>query len=118
MCNPEQFVSEYTGMSASHFIQYGARYRAGHLFKIAAGLIAAILVCSQAKAQNLYFSDGASGWARNLGSIYKITPDGTKSTFASGLSGPLGMAVDSAGNLLVAHSPGVGESTGGIWKYT
>ena len=47
-------------------------------------------------------SDGYSGLARNLGHIYKITPDGVPSTFASGLNGPLGLAFDSAGNLFVA----------------
>src|SRR5205807_10040380 len=36
------------------------------------------------------------------GTIYKFTPDGTQSTFASGLSGPFGLAFDRAGNLFAA----------------
>ena len=48
-------------------------------------------------ANNLFAVD--QGWPV---SIVKITPDGTKSTFASGLSSPGGVAVDSAGDLFVA----------------
>ena len=35
----------------------------------------------------------------NSGKIYKFAPDGTQSTFATGLIGPRGLAFDSAGNL-------------------
>jgi sugar lactone lactonase YvrE len=44
--------------------------------------------------------------------IYKFTPDGTQSTFASVLS-PIGLAFDSAGNLFVADS-----SVNRIYKFT
>jgi DNA-binding beta-propeller fold protein YncE len=44
-----------------------------------------------------------SGDARNGGGfIYEYTPNGVQSTFASGLSRPRGLALDSLGNLLVA----------------
>ena len=35
------------------------------------------------------------------GNIYKITPAGLRTTFASGLDRPTGLAFDSAGNLFV-----------------
>ena len=49
-------------------------------------------------ANNLFVVN--QGWPV---SIVKITPDGTKSTFASALSSPGGLAVDSAGDLFVAE---------------
>src|SRR4029434_320207 len=44
--------------------------------------------------------DGAPG--NGVGCIYKYTPNGVRSTVASGLSRPRGLAFDSAGNLFVA----------------
>ena len=64
------------------------------------------------RAGNLFYSD--------LTSIIKATPDGTKTTFASGLGRPLGIAFDAAGNLFVADfvdnaiykfTPDAGRST-------
>src|SRR5436309_9489492 len=62
-----------------------------------AWLGAAILFCSSAPAQSqdLYVSNSG-------GPIYRFTPGGVQSTFASGLSSPEGLAFDSAGNLFVA----------------
>src|SRR6266478_1569956 len=48
-------------------------------------------------------------------SILKLTPDGTKSTFASGLS-PYDVASDSSGNLFVSVS--VGGAGSSILKFT
>ena len=45
--------------------------------------------------------------------IYKITPDGTKSLYASGLDYPGGLAFDSAGNLYVADG-----FSGKIYEFT
>src|SRR6266704_2650798 len=75
---------------------------ARHLFSRAVCLGAVVLICSSAPAQNLFVSDGFS----DSGNIYKFTPDGVQSTFASGLnasgtSGPGVLAFDSAGNLFV-----------------
>ena len=89
-------------MNAPPFTQFYAPNFACHLFTRIASLVTAILICSQVEAQNLYVSDAYSG-------IYEIAPDGTVSTFATGLGG--GMAFDSGGNLFVAHN-------GGIWKFT
>src|SRR5215468_6077008 len=47
------------------------------------------------------------------GSIFKFTPNGTKTTFASGLGNPEGLVFDSAGNLFEAD---FGTDT--IFKFT
>ena len=56
---------------------------------------------------DLYESDYGSG------NIYEFTPGGTRSTFASGLNGPLGLAFNSAGNLFEAD-----QGTGHIYEFT
>src|SRR5438552_3284745 len=78
---------------------------ARHLFSGAVCSAAVILICSSAAAQNLFMSDGYSGISHTLGNIYKFTPNGASSTFASGLDGPEGLAFDSAG-ILFASFPG------------
>jgi glucose/arabinose dehydrogenase len=40
------------------------------------------------------------------GNIYKFTPGGVRSTFATGLAGPWGLAFNSAGDLFVANPGG------------
>src|SRR6266513_207075 len=65
-----------------------------HLISRIVCLGAVILVCSSAPAQNLFVSSDAAG-----GNIYEFTPNGVRSTFASGLAGAL--AFDKAGNLFV-----------------
>src|SRR4029077_9258918 len=70
-----------------------------------------ILSCARAPAQNLFMSDGYSGTSEDLGHIYKFTPTGASSAFASGLDGPEGLAFDSAGNLFMA-------AEGNIYKFT
>jgi sugar lactone lactonase YvrE len=42
----------------------------------------------------------------NPGSIVRITPDGTKTTFATGLNGPWGVAFDGTGNLFETDNNG------------
>jgi len=49
-----------------------------------------------AHAQNLYVSANAPGGNHK---IFEYTPDGTQSTYASGLDNPRGLALDSIGNL-------------------
>ena len=62
---------------------------------------------ARAAAGDLYETDFLSG------SVFRFTPAGIKSTFASGLTKPSGIAFDSHGNLFVAEF-----STGQILKFT
>ena len=62
---------------------------------------------ARAAAGDLYEADFGSG------SVFRFTPAGVKSTFASGLVKPSGVAFDSHGNLFVAEF-----STGQILKFT
>jgi NHL repeat. len=50
---------------------------------------------------NLFVSAGPFAQGQDL--ILKVAPNGTGSTFATGLYGPRGVAVDSSGNLFVAE---------------
>ena len=75
-----------------------------YLFGRAICLGALSLVCSSAPAQNLFVSSDAAG-----GNIYEFTPNGVRSTFASGVAGAL--AFDKAGNLFVSDR-------GNIYKIT
>src|SRR6516162_5987223 len=80
--------------------------RMGHLARSVAWFGAMVLICASALAQDLFVSANDS----NGGYIYKFTWDGVRSTFASGLSNPQGLAFDNAGNLFVADS-------GSIYKF-
>src|SRR5262249_1401767 len=66
---------------------------AGHLFARVACFGGVILICSSAPAQSLFVSSDAGP------NIYEFTPNGVRSTFASGVAGPL--AFDKIGNLFV-----------------
>jgi DNA-binding beta-propeller fold protein YncE len=73
---------------------------------------AALVLCfipvdGRAAAGDLYVTDTAGG------EILKFTPTGSKSTFASGLAGPKGLAFDRGGNLFVVES-----GPGNILKFT
>src|SRR6266487_3450587 len=63
------------------------------------------LICARASAQNLFAADG--------GDIDEFTPNGVRSTFASGLNMPAGLAFDAAGNLFVADA-----GSGAVYKFT
>ena len=58
-------------------------------------------------AGNLFVGEQGSA------SILKFTPSAAKSTFASGLNDPAGLAFDSSGNLFVAENVG-----GSVFKFT
>jgi sugar lactone lactonase YvrE len=79
-----------------------------HLFSRAVCLGAVVLICSTAPAQNLFVTNGDA--------ILEFTPNGAQSTFASGLSGALGLAFDRAGNLFVADRSIAAGGT--IYKFT
>jgi sugar lactone lactonase YvrE len=79
-----------------------------HLLVTVAGL-AAVLVPDRARAAagDLYEADFSSN------TIFKFTPAGTESPFASGLNGPYGLAFDGSGNLF-----GADYNSGTIFKFT
>jgi hypothetical protein len=79
-----------------------------HLLVTVVGLAAALVpVRARAAAADLYEADFSSN------TILKFTADGATSTFASGLSGPYGLAFDSSGNLFQAD-----YNSGTIFKFT
>ena len=72
---------------------------------VCAGVV--MLIASSAQAQNLFASDYYSG------NIYEYTPGGARTTFASGLGDPFGLAFNSAGDLFEADS-----DSGNIYEFT
>src|SRR5438046_155262 len=79
-----------------------------HWLVTVAGLATALLPFSVLAAPgDLYEADNSSN------TILKFAPDGTESTFASGLSGPVGLAFDSSGHLFEAD-----YNSGTIFKFT
>jgi len=73
-----------------------------------ASLATALLPISVLAASgDLFAADNGSN------TIYRFTPDGTESTFASGLNGPFGLAFDSSGNLFEGDA-----GTNTIFKFT
>src|SRR5215472_12707131 len=71
---------------------------------------AVLLVAYNTSAQNLLVSTYTGG------AIYQIAPNGSVSTFASGLNFPIGMVYDSSGNLFVANTADNGLGAGYISK--
>src|SRR5438105_4423846 len=79
-----------------------------YLFVTVAGLTAALLPINiLAAVGDLFESDQGSS------TIFKFTPAGVKSTFASGLNTPTGLAFDASGNLFEAD-----QASGRIFKFT
>src|SRR5207237_694587 len=79
-----------------------------YLFVTVAGLTAALLPSNILAAPgDLFETDQGSG------TIFKFTPVGAKSTFATGLGGPFGLAIDGFGNVFEANF-----NTGTIFKFT
>src|SRR2546423_1462866 len=64
-------------------------------------------ICAFAAPQILFEADFQSG------NIFKFTPDGTKTTFATALISPIDMAFSASDNLLESDS-----SSGTIFKFT
>src|SRR5204862_157942 len=79
-----------------------------HWLATVAGLAMALLPISVLAAPgDLYEADNSSN------TIFKFAPDGTKSTFASGLNRPFGLAFDGSGNLFEAD-----QGSGTIFVFT
>ncbi len=62
--------------------------------------LACLLFAAQVQGQDLFVCDPTAG------NIYEFTTNGTRSTFASGLYEPLGLAFNSARDLFVANGNG------------
>src|SRR5882762_6483491 len=78
-----------------------------HLIVTVAGLTTTLLSISVLAAPgDLFEAD------RGSNTIFKFTPGGTKSPFASALSGPTDLAFDSSGNLFEAD-----RTSGTIFKF-
>src|SRR5437762_4180540 len=78
--------------------------------------LATMLAAVSAHAGGLAFDAAGNLFERGKDSIFKFTPDGKKSTFASGLnsnSGVYNLAFDTAGNLFVSD-----EESHSILKFT
>lgn len=69
--------------------------------KTALKLLLLVLAAAPAPAQNLFVSDSGNH------ALYKFTPDGTRSTFASGWNYPAGLAFDAQGNLFVSDTTAI-----------
>jgi sugar lactone lactonase YvrE len=65
---------------------------------------ASATLSAHAAPGDLYATDSSSGSST---AIVKFTPQGVKTTFASGLSLAIGLAFDSSGNLFVTQSSGI-----------
>jgi hypothetical protein len=74
---------------------------------------AVLLLTCNAPGQNLFVSFDDSGPFPNTDRIYQFTPGGVQSTFASGLSIPLGMTFDSVGNLFATE-----QQSGNVYRFT
>src|SRR5207248_1095944 len=73
--------------------------------------LATMLLSASAHAGGLAFDAAGNLFERGKDSIFKFTPDGKKSTFATGFN-PSGMAFDDKGNLFVA------DQEHSIFKFT
>ena len=73
---------------------------------------AAVLLAISAQSQNLFVSNIGSGLA-GAGSIVVYKPGGERSTFATGLSLPIGLAFDNGGNLFEAD-----QQSGNVYRFT
>ena len=58
---------------------------------------AVLLFAASAQSQNLFVTDFWSG------NVYEFTPGGVRTTFASGFTGPSGLAFNNAGNLFIGN---------------
>jgi sugar lactone lactonase YvrE len=89
--SPARYITIYMGNIRMHL---------RHLrVALVLGCAAVAPLAVRAAPGDLYVVDNSVN-----GAIFKLTPDGTKSTFATGLVYPEGLAFDTAGNLFVADT--------------
>ena len=81
--------------------------------RLAPTLVGAAVFILSVAAQRAYASPGDLYESDASDNIYEFTPGGIRSTFASGLNQPFGLAFDSAGNLFAAD-----QFSGNIYEFT
>src|SRR6266700_3176491 len=81
------------------------------------GGLGTILVSISVHASNLGFDAAGNLFVARGHSVFKYTPDGTKSAFATGLRMPLGLCFDGKGNLFVSDNVGQAEKNS-IFRFT
>jgi len=111
MISPQGVESQYADFTTVGARPMGLTYDQGNLYSAAWGngavyrVGAGVLVDTGSNfieglthdvAGNLYLTNGSNG------TVYKITTQGTKSVFATGLENPVGIASDVQGNLYVS----------------
>ena len=108
---PEAWLGALRGSSTRNFyirVCFMKKSALYYLFVTIAGLTAGLLPINIFAAPgDLFESDQGSN------TIFKFTPAGAKSTFATGLGGPFGLAVDGFGNVFEANF-----NNGMIFKFT
>src|SRR4030095_11467468 len=87
-----------------------------HALLVVAGL-GTILVSISANADGLAIDAAGNLFVGDGHSVFKYTPDGTKSTFATGLKYPIGLCFDREGNLFVSDRA-VTDAKSSILKFT
>lgn len=100
--NVPRFVREL-GYVRRHRRRYGTSIPCSHTRSVTvaiAVLLTSIAPQLIAAVGDLYQADFGSG------NVYRYTPAGVKSTFASGLGSPAGLAFDPKGNLFVGNNAG------------
>jgi sugar lactone lactonase YvrE len=68
-------------------------------------------------AGNLFVTDSLDIVPPGHGHVYKFTPGGVRTTFASGFISPEGLASDSAGNLFLVDGGDIDGLGGAIYKF-
>src|SRR5208282_3959225 len=89
-------VASMPGLNATMKTKFKSTIHAAcHSFSGVVCAGAVTLIATGTQAQNLFEADSS-------GNIYEFTTNGVKSTFASGLDYPHGLAFDGAGDLFVS----------------
>ena len=111
MISPQGVLSQYADYTTAGNRPMGLTYDQGNLYSAAWGngavyrVGSGVLVDTGSNcieglthdvAGNLYLTNGSNG------TVYKITAQGNKSVFATGIANPVGIAIDIQGNLYVS----------------
>ncbi len=107
-------------MSSARFVHLASLTKHMRLLFVLTACAAAVtLLPVEARAGALGFDAAGNLFVADFAkrSVFKYTPDGTKSTFVAGLKGPIGLCFDSKGNLFVSDEAAT-TFKGSILKFT